>query len=163
MIWVVHLWSLYLLLEAMSPVLHVEGCRTLPGSDVVGRCRTGFPFLVVFVAVHLVYFVVQSFSILWCPFWVLSYQFLDPSFLPIPDRGSRDQKGTGYRIRNIGFKTYICSFSLDKARRHPPHPVRLPRGGRLQEAREAGLQGSVLSIRKKNNSLFIRIDSWDGE
>jgi hypothetical protein len=41
----------------MSPVLHVEGCRTLLGSDVVGRCRTGFPSLVVFVAVHLVYVV----------------------------------------------------------------------------------------------------------
>ncbi len=38
------------------------------GKDVVGRRRSGLPSLVVIVAVHLVYVVVQSFSIFRCPF-----------------------------------------------------------------------------------------------
>ncbi len=49
----------YFLLVAMSPVLHVEGSRTFPGSVVVGRCHTGLPLPVIFVAFHLVFVVVQ--------------------------------------------------------------------------------------------------------
>ncbi len=42
------------LLEAMSPVLHVEGLRTPLGSVVVGRRLSVAPF-VVFVAFHRCY------------------------------------------------------------------------------------------------------------
>jgi hypothetical protein len=42
---------LLFLLEAMSPVLHVEGLRTLLGVVVVGRRHSVAPF-VVFVAFH---------------------------------------------------------------------------------------------------------------
>jgi hypothetical protein len=46
--------NLLVLLEAMSPVLHVEGLRTPLGSIVVGRRLSVAP-LVVFVAFHLCY------------------------------------------------------------------------------------------------------------
>jgi hypothetical protein len=43
----------FLLLDAMSPVLHVEGSRTRLGSVVIGRCCSGWYILVSNVAFHL--------------------------------------------------------------------------------------------------------------
>jgi hypothetical protein len=46
-------YSCYLLLVAMSPLLHVEGSRTRLGAVVVGRCCSVWYILVSTVAFHL--------------------------------------------------------------------------------------------------------------